>query len=309
MSIELRDIQYGTLKGLSVWAPKGAIIGVVGEKGSGTSDLLRLMAGVAEPEAGHILAPDNRRYVGEADPVSPAPVDILAIDHALSKYDALVRARTLVGLERLRKAGSTVIITSNEEELLERICDEIWWIQDGILAAKGDPRETLRRYRAHIGQKFQAWGESLKVRLDPTDRHGDQRAQIRSLQLFNSRRAPTLVWKSGEEVSVELAVEFSKPVSNPVIGILIRTRIGFEVWGTNTQWEGVKLGPTAPGQTRKIQFQFRCDLCPGDYTLTAGSHDVNGNVHDWIEDAISFTVTDVRRTTGIAYLRAKVTAG
>ncbi len=308
MSIELRDIHYGALKGVTAWAPKGAIIGIVGEKGSGTSDLLRLMAGVAEPEAGQVVAPDSRRYVGEADPVSPAPVDILAIDHALGKYDALIRARTLVGLDRLRKAGSTVFITSNEEELLERVCDEIWWMHDGAVAAKGDPRDTLRKYRAHIGQKFQAWSESLKTRLAPTDRRGDQRAQIQSIQLLNSRNQPSLVWQSGEDVSIELAVEFASAVPNPVIGILIRTRIGFEAYGTNTALEGVKLGATAAGQIRKVSFQFRCDLCPGEYTLTATSQDANGATHDWIEDALSFTVTDVRPTPGVVNLRARVTA-
>ena len=308
MSIELRDIHYGALKGVTAWAPNGAIIGVVGEKGSGTSDLLRLMAGVAEPDSGQVLGPDSRRYVAESEPVSPAPVDVLAIDHALGKYDALVRARTLVGLDRLRKAGSTVVIASNEEELLERVCDEIWWVHNGVVAAKGDPRDTLRKYRAHIGQKFQAWSESLKIRLNPTDRRGDQRAQIQSLQLLNSRNVPTLVWQSGEEVSIELAVEFAAAVANPIVGILIRTRIGFEAYGTNTALEGVKLGSTSPGQVRKVGFQFRCDLCPGEYTLTATSQDPSGAIHDWIEDALSFTVTDVRATPGVVNLRARVTA-
>lgn len=307
MSIDLRDIHYGALKGVTAWAPKGAIIGVVGEKGSGASDLLRLIAGVAEPDSGQILGPESRRYVAESDPVSPAPVDILAIDHALGKYDALVRARTLVGLDRLRKAGSTVVITSNEEDLLERLCDEIWWVHEGTVAAKGDPRDTLRKYRAHIGQKFQAWSESLKVRLDPVDRRGDQRAQIRSLQLLSSRKTATLVWQSGEEVAVEVAVDYAKAVANPVIGILIRTRIGFEAYGTNTALEGLKLGSTVPGQTRKVAFHFRCDLCPGEYTLTATSQDPNGAIHDWMEDALSFTVTDVRPTAGVVNLRARVT--
>jgi energy-coupling factor transporter ATP-binding protein EcfA2 len=306
MSIELRDISYGPLKGVSAWAPQGAIIGVVGEKGSGTSDLLRLMAGLAQPESGEVFAPENRRFVGESDPVTPAPVDVLAIDNALSKYDALVRARTFVGLDRLRKSGATVVIASNEEDLLERLCDEIWWINDGSVAAKGDPRETLRKYRAHIGRKFQAWSETLKARLDPSDRRGDQRAQIKTLQLLSSKGVPSLVWQSGEEVGVGISVEFTADVDNPVIGILIRTRIGFEAYGTTTELEGIKLGPTAAGQTRRVLFQFRCDLCPGDYTLTATSQDESGVVQDMIEDALSFTVTDVRKTPGIVNLRARV---
>lgn len=309
MSVELRDITYGPLKGVSAWAPQGSIIGVVGEKGSGTSDLLRLMAGIAQPEAGEVVAPERRRFVAEADPVSPAPVDVLAIDNALAKYDALIRARTFVGLERLRKSGATVVISSNEEELLERLCDEIWWIHDGKVAAKGEPRETLRRYRAHISAKFQAWAESLSTRIDASNRGGDQRAHVVNLQLLNSRGVPTLVWHGGEDVGVGVAVEFLDRVADPIIGILIRTRIGIEAYGTTTRLEGVRLGETQPGNTRKVLFQFRCDLAPGDYTISVTSQDDSGNINDWMEDALSFTVTDERRALGVANLRARVIVG
>lgn len=309
MSVELRDITYGPLKGVSAWAPQGAIIGVVGEKGSGTTDLLKLMAGLAQPDAGEVLAPDNRRFVGESDPVSPAPVDVLAIDNALAKYDALIRARTFVGLERLRKAGATVVIASNEEELLERICDEIWWIHEGAVAAKGEPRETLRKYRAHIAARFQAWGESLKGRIDVSNRGGDQRALVENIQLLNSRGIPTLVWQTGEDVGVGVAVQFQDRILNPVIGILVRTRIGIEAFGTTTRLEGVAIGETQAGQTRKVLFQFRCDLAPGDYTVSVTSQDDRGNVNDWMEDALSFTVTGERRALGVANLQTRVIVG
>lgn len=306
MSIELRDITYGPLKGVSAWAPKGAIIGVVGEKGSGTSDLLRLMAGIAQPDAGEVVGPGNRRFVGEAEPVSPAPVELLAIDHALGKYDALIRARTFVGLERLRKAGATVVITSNEEDMLERICDEIWWLNDGTVAAKGDPRDTLRKYRAHIASKFQSWSESLKTKIEPVDRRGDQKAEVKQLQLLNAKGRPTLVWRSGEDVGISVTVGYASPVAQPVVGILIRTRIGFEAYGTTTALEGTALPAVDAGGEQRVLFQFRCDLCPGDYTVTVTSQDSDGVMHDWVEDALSFVVADDRRTPGVVNLRAKV---
>ena len=53
------------------------------------------------------------------------------------------------------------------------------------------------------------------------------------------------------------------------------------------------------------QIEFRCDLCPQDYTLTAASHDPDGVWHDWMEDALDFTVTDSRYTAGVANLRAR----
>ncbi len=87
---------------------------------------------------------------------------------------------------------------------------------------------------------------------------------------------------------------------------MIRTRVGLDVYGTNTELEKVKAGPCAPGDVLQFEFRFRCDLCPGEYTLTAASHDPDGTAHDWIDDAVAFVVADSRYTAGVANLRAKV---
>jgi lipopolysaccharide transport system ATP-binding protein len=53
---------------------------------------------------------------------------------------------------------------------------------------------------------------------------------------------------------------------------------------------------------------MECRLCPQSYTITAASHDPDGVWHEWVEDAISFTVSDTRCTAGVANLKAQVTA-
>jgi lipopolysaccharide transport system ATP-binding protein len=112
------------------------------------------------------------------------------------------------------------------------------------------------------------------------------------------------VWQSGAPVAVRVTVRFGAPVAAPVIGMLIRTRIGFEVYGTNTELEKLPLGPCASGETLAITFRFRCDLCPQEYTITAASHDPDGIWHDWMEDGVAFSVSDTRYTAGVANLRA-----
>ena len=57
-------------------------------------------------------------------------------------------------------------------------------------------------------------------------------------------------------------MRFHEAVADPVIGIMIRTRIGLNVYGTNTELERLKLGPRAAGDTIAVTFAFRCELCP-----------------------------------------------
>jgi lipopolysaccharide transport system ATP-binding protein len=127
-----------------------------------------------------------------------------------------------------------------------------------------------------------------------------------AIETLDGQGRPSLVWQSGERVSVRVQVRFAQDVSDPVVGIMIRTRIGLEVYGTNTEAENVRLGPCRAGDVLAVTFTFACNLCPQEYTLTAASHDADGVWHDWLEEALTFRVTDSRPTAGVANLRASV---
>ena len=87
---------------------------------------------------------------------------------------------------------------------------------------------------------------------------------------------------------------------------MIRTRIGLEVYGTNTEAAQAHIGACHAGETVSVTFSFAADLCPQEYTITAASHDPDGTAHDWLDDAVAVSVTDERQTAGIANLRARV---
>jgi lipopolysaccharide transport system ATP-binding protein len=112
--------------------------------------------------------------------------------------------------------------------------------------------------------------------------------------------------QSGETVTIRVRLEFLEAVENPVVGILIRSRIGVNVYGTNTEMEKAPFGPCAAGDRVELLFTLDCHLCAEQYTLTVASHDPDGTAHEWLEEAIVFTVADTRYTAGVANLRARV---
>src|SRR5712691_3564133 len=168
MSIEFRNVYAAPLTGFTATAPAGAIIGVIGEKNSGVGELLKLAAGLLQPEQGVVAAAPERRFVALGEPLNLAPAAVIALDQALATQDAVVRARTLTGLDRMRRGGATVLLASHEDGLLELLCDEVWWLDGGRIAAKGDAKETLAKYRRHVAERVRAWGETLPARLAPS---------------------------------------------------------------------------------------------------------------------------------------------
>ena len=308
MAIHFREASLAPLHQLTATAPDGAIIALLGEDGSGQRELLQLAAGTVPPHSGEVLTTNAGRYLAPAEALDLGPVPVLALDHTLATCDALVRARAALGLERLRRHGSIIFITSHELDLIAALADEVWWLHEGRLHARGDHREILPKYQHHLAARQRSWGETIPPHLFPALRRGDGRAEILALETFGQNGHATIVVQSGEVCTVCVTVKFNAPVDQPVVGIMIRTRIGFEVYGTNTELEKLALGPVTAGQTIRVAFQFPCLLSPQEYTLTAASHDPDGVWHDWMEDALAFAVADSRYTAGVANLRAQVTA-
>jgi len=56
MSIEFRNVVLPPVDEFSAVAPGGAIIGVIGEKGSGVPELLRMAGGLVAPQSGEVIA-------------------------------------------------------------------------------------------------------------------------------------------------------------------------------------------------------------------------------------------------------------
>ena len=291
MAVSFRRVTSAPLQGFDAAAPDGVVIGIIGESGAGAGGLLELANGSARPQEGSVETSGTIQTYGPED---------------FARQDLLARERTAIALDELRRAGGTALIATHEEELLRRLADEIWWVRDGRLAGRGDPEEMLAAYRKHVACRAREAGQGKVAAIAPRMRRGDGRAEVLRVETAGEDGQPTTVWRSGELAVVKVAVRFHEAVADPVIGIMIRTRIGLNVYGTNTELERLKLGPRGAGDGIEVTFAFRCELCPGEYSLTVASHDPDGVWHDWLEDAVAFAVTDSRYTAGVANLRAQV---
>ena len=270
------NIQFG---GVSHELPRGAVIGLIGD--TGIHPLLQAAGG---------------RFIGPGDDLDLSAAPLICLGYVLDLSEEFARARAEVRLEELRRSGTTVLVASHHASVLRSLADEIWWIQDAAVRMKGDPRDVLG---AHARQTVERLRSAAPPELSPSLRRGDGRAELVSIE------APGCVM-SGSEMEVRVTVRFHARVPDPVVGIMIRTRIGMEVYGTNTELENVDAGSADAGDIRIVTFRFACNLCAQTYTITAASHDPDGVWHDWLEDAVAFQVTDTRYTAGVANLKAVV---
>jgi lipopolysaccharide transport system ATP-binding protein len=176
---------------------------------------------------------------------------------------------------------------------------------NGRIAAEGAPSDVINRYIGLVLAKEDA-KERNESRLHSSFRHGDGGSEILGVDILNACGEPVTALASGEAVTVRVRSRFHRPKSDPMVGILIRTRTGMEVYGANTRTERVRLGDLQPGDELEVNFRLECWLTPQQYTLTVATQDSDGSSHDWLDDAIAFEVVDTRSAAGVVNLRAKV---
>jgi ABC-type polysaccharide/polyol phosphate transport system ATPase subunit len=231
--------------------------------------------------------------------------EILIVDEALAVGDAVFANRCVRKFHELRERKVTVLFVSHDLGLVKQLSDRAILLLNGRIEAQGEPKDVINRYIGLVLEK-QAPAAARSERVRASFRHGDGTSEILGVEILNARGEPATSIASGEPVTMRVRSRFLRPVSGPMVGILIRTRIGMEVYGTNTQIEHADLGDFEPGQQLEVDFRVECWLTPQQYTLTAATQNADGSSHDWLDDAVAFEVVDTRVAAGVANLRAQV---
>jgi lipopolysaccharide transport system ATP-binding protein len=231
--------------------------------------------------------------------------EILIVDEALAVGDAVFANRCVRKFQELRERKITVLFVSHDLGLVKQLSDRAILLYRGRIEAQGRPSDVINRYIGLVLEK-QGPADKKDDRIRSSFRHGDGASEILSVELLNARGEPALSVASGEAITVRVRCRFHQARTDPMVGILIRTRIGMDVYGTNTGIEHAALGQFQPDDELEVDFAIECWLTPQPYTLTVATQNADGSSHDWLDDAIAFDVVDTRVAAGVANLRAKV---
>jgi hypothetical protein len=231
--------------------------------------------------------------------------DILIVDEALAVGDAVFANRCVRKFGELRERKVTVLFVSHDLGLVKQLSHRAVLLWQGRVEAQGESKEVIDRYIGFVLEKQQHPLNSTNGRA-ALSRHGDGATELASVELLNSHGAATKVLQSGEVVTVRIRTQINRDGVRPMIGMLIRTRTGADVYGTNTGLEGLDLGPFAAGEKVAVEFKFACWLTPQQYTLTTATQYRDGSSQDWVDDILSFDVVGPRSAAGVADLRAEV---
>jgi lipopolysaccharide transport system ATP-binding protein len=221
--------------------------------------------------------------------------EVLIVDETLSVGDAYFQHKCIRRIKEFQEAGTTILFVSHDPTAVRTLCGRALLLDGGRLIQDGPPDLVLDHYNALIAKReanqeiLQAEGATGRM----TTRSGTFEARIAAIDLLDADGRPARAFTVGEHARIRARVEFTAAVVAPTVGILIRDRVGNDVFGTNSFHVAPIEGTYEPGEEMTVDFDIQLNLGVGSYTLTAAVHgDATHlvNNYDWWDKVIGFRV-------------------
>jgi lipopolysaccharide transport system ATP-binding protein len=253
--------------------------------------------------------------------------EILLVDESLSVGDVYFQQRCMRKIRQMREEGRTILFVSHDTSAVKNLCDEALWLERGKIKAIGEPDGVVNKYlaamtlrrdpyaveaesragtapfvRSELESENEAWVCSIP-NID--NRYGNRKAEILGVQLLDAlgRRCESV--EHGKSVTLRVSVKFNEAIGQPIVGFLMRNRLGEDVTGINNSAEGMPLPPASAEQAYTVDFQMHLPLLqPGYYSFSvavaSGTHE-EYVMCDWVDNAINLLLN--KRQTVYGYMK------
>jgi lipopolysaccharide transport system ATP-binding protein len=234
--------------------------------------------------------------------------DILIVDEALSVGDAYFSHKSFDRIRQFRNEGTTLLFVSHDPGAVKTLCDRAILIDQGKVLRDGTPNAVLDYYNAMIAVQH----ADFSIRQTEFEagewvtRHGSHEARIQNVALL-SGGASVRALRWGEPATIRINVLVEKEIPELTAGILLRDRMGNDIFGTNTFHCGAPRRDLIQGQALAVDFDIESlQLGAGTFSITAALHSKDSHVtanYDWWDRALVFQVVPGDGAPGVGVCR------
>ena len=246
--------------------------------------------------------------------IAHAKSDILIIDEALAVGDAFFVQKCMRFLRTFMESG-TLLFVSHDAAAVLSLCRKAVWLDQGRIVSIGETKSVCDRYlhddhdvltgdknlsaceqserSPNIDVCLDGSGPGLPQHCEGSRQFEGRQAWIERLQLMDaSGRAIHTVTKP-ERVTLRVYGATSIALKSPIIGFIVRDRLGQALFGENTCLMTTDKCTAVEAGTRFVgTMEFVMPvLQPGEYALSVALADGTQQQHvqyHWIHDALSF---------------------
>ena len=245
--------------------------------------------------------------------------DIILVDEVFAVGDEAFMHKCLDAFADLRRRGKTIVIVTHALDLVQRLCDDVVWLDHGIVRGHGDPRKVVDAYLMDVAhQEAQQLTAAASERSAVADertlelrtgelpdlskaaegRWGSRDAEIVDVGVYRRDGAQAHVFQSGDPLEIRMRLRTARPLQDFVFGVGIFNAEGTCCYGTNTAIEGGR--PLELSGEATVSFHVdRLDLVDGTYRLDVAVHRLDGLPYDYHRLLYTVRVTSRLKDVGI----------
>lgn len=266
--------------------------------------------------------------------IAHVDADILVVDEALSVGDAVFTQKCMRFIRSFQGKG-TLIFVSHDIASVQNICKSAIWIKQGKIEQMGTAKAISEAYLQYTLQEIYGeeatltsitpvantdqslpvadsepvidYGAEASVRDNMQTANGWKTAQADIVSVMLAHLSPGKtagVFEGGERVRMSIRAKTQIPLKNPIIGFLVRDRLGQDLFGENTlAFTELVSTPIDAGMMFEGSFEFRLPMLPnGLYAVmvSVADGDAHENVqHHWMHDALIINVSSSKIRYGL----------
>ena len=214
--------------------------------------------------------------------------EILIVDEALSVGDVFFQNKCYHKFEEFKKSGKTILFVSHDLSSVSKYCDRVMLLDHGIKKGEGAPKEIIDMYKKVLVHQLDSKPEVNtnalfrrdedhskrwmdRMELNPNaDTYGNGIATIEDFCLIDNSGQITNTVIKGDNFTVKVKVLFHGHVSQPIIAVSFKNRLGVEITGTNTMFEKLDTGEPTDGDILTATFTQKMSLQGGEFLISLG---------------------------------------
>ena len=234
--------------------------------------------------------------------------DVLLVDEVLSVGDEEFQRKCFDHLYGLRRAGKTIIVVSHSLGTLEGLCDEVAWLERGILQQHGQPTDVTAAYLRRVNEQEAARNAgSIVMRGGGDLRAGDQRVSFTSAELVSVDGDHINHAETGSTFVLRLGIHSQERLYGPNVRIAVQHETGPLVTMVNNHKLKQELGWVNGEHTVDVALTDN-PLLPGRYRIHLDLFDMSGaKLHDTWNDALEFAVRSQSGEIGQGFVQLPAT--
>lgn len=160
---------------------------------------------------------------------------VLVLDEVLAVGDERFQKKCMERIADLKRAGTTLIVTSHSPEQITTLCDEVLVLEEGQVVMQGDPRSALTSYHELLRRRTERRAAKLAgtpaAHVPPTTQSGNRQgtfeATLSTVSILNLHDQHVEKIESGDGLRIRLTYRLSRPIQDLalLIGIYSETHV------------------------------------------------------------------------------------